>query len=408
MNQRQIQKIINEAGFIRISATPEEQKIADYLLNKCLEMGVDARIEDFEVPVAKINSAHLYADGKEIPCTAFEFSGSGEIEAPLVYIPAFDKVSLRKVKGKIVLFDGGFSKFDYHDMLDAGAVGYISYTGDVKWADRDIDTKELRSYVSDGRKALGVTVNAKDAFILAKNLPAVTIVIDQAELKGYSHNVVAEVPGLTDEWITVSCHLDSRPNAPGVYDNLSGCISNLAVLEEAKRTAPHRYGIRAVFCGSEERGLLGSKAYCNMHENELDKIALNLNVDMLGSVFGQVRVFCSCADCGVDIIRAFADELGYSVKVSSGVASSDSTAFADKGVPAISFIKFSPSSQAIIHARYDNAKVVSAKVMKEDVDFIVSLALRFADSYVCPIPREIPDKIKTQLDEYMFRKRKNI
>ena len=292
-------------------------------------------------------------------------------------------------------------------MLDAGAVGYISYTGDVKWADRDIDTKELRDFVSDGRKALGVTVNAKDAFILVKNLPKVKIVIDQEELKGYSHNVVAEIPGLTDEWITMSCHLDTRPNCPGVYDNLSGCIANLAVLEEANRTAPHRYGIRAVFCGSEERGLLGSKAYCRMHEDELDKIALNLNVDMLGSVFGQVRAFCSTADIGVDVIKAYADEVGFSVNASARVASSDSTPFADKGVPAISFIKFSPSSQAIIHAKYDNAKVVTAKQMKEDVDFIVGLSLRFADSYVCPIPREIPDKIKTQLDEYLFRKRKS-
>ena len=33
----------------------------------------------------------------------------------------------------------------------------------------------------------------------------------------------------------------------------------------------------------EERGLLGSKAYVRDHEEELDKIVLNINLDMIGT-----------------------------------------------------------------------------------------------------------------------------
>ena len=33
----------------------------------------------------------------------------------------------------------------------------------------------------------------------------------------------------------------------------------------------------------EERGLLGSKAYVRDHEEELDKIVLNINLDMIGA-----------------------------------------------------------------------------------------------------------------------------
>ena len=49
----------------------------------------------------------------------------------------------------------------------------------------------------------------------------------------------------------------------------------------------HRYGLRFVWCGSEERGLLGSKAYCEAHEEELKKGVLNVNLDMIGCTTGS-------------------------------------------------------------------------------------------------------------------------
>ncbi len=406
MNVRKIQKLINEGGFERVSGTPEEKRIAEYLLDRCLELGVEARIEEFDLPVTEIHSATLTADGEEIPCRGYERCGSGEIEGQLVYIPDFNRVNLAKVKDRIVLLDGGLSRWNYQDMLDAGALGFITYTGDVKWADNDIDLKELRDVVAQGRKVLGVNINAKDAQKLVRKMPRVKISIDQTESMGKSWNVVADIPGKSDEWIVTSCHLDSRPNCPGVYDNLSGCIANLDILEQLKKTAPNRFGIRAVFCGSEERGLLGSKAYCEAHTEELEKVVLNFNVDMCGSLFGQLNCMCTAEDSAVEFVKAFACEYGHTVKVASKVASSDSSSFADKGVPAICFVKFAPSSQAIIHARYDDATIVSAKVMKEDCDFLTAMVKRLAGCFVCPVDRKVPDKLKEELDFYFSRKKR--
>ena len=47
------------------------------------------------------------------------------------------------------------------------------------------------------------------------------------------------------------------------------------------------YGLRFVFCGSEERGLLGSKAYVRDHEKELRQTVLNINLDMIGTYMGK-------------------------------------------------------------------------------------------------------------------------
>ncbi|MCR4606944.1 MAG: Zn-dependent exopeptidase M28 [Oscillospiraceae bacterium] len=407
MIQREIQKIIKDAGHIRVSASKEEKWTAEYLAEKARALGAEARVEPFEVAVTKINDAHLYADGKEVACKAYECCGSGSIEAPLCYIADFDPISLSKVKGKIVLFDGLVSTFNYHDMLDAGALGFITYDGDVKWRDNDIDLRELREYMAKGRKVLGVNINAKDAVKLVKNLPVVKIVIDQDESTGHSWNTIAEIPGTTDEWITMSCHLDSRPLAPGVWDNLTGCITLLNTLEMAAKSAPHRYGIRAVFCGSEERGLLGSKAYVKMHEAELDKIALNVNVDMIGSIMGEVVCFVNATDPAIAYLKAFSCEKAFPIKTMPMVMASDSSSFADKGIPSYSFGKLAPQSCAVIHSRYDNASIVSDKQIQEDANFISEFTLRIADAAICPVERKLSDAIKKQLDEYFYRKRKD-
>jgi Zn-dependent M28 family amino/carboxypeptidase len=407
MRKEDIQKIIDDIGHIRISASKEEKYTAEYLRDAALKLGAEkAYVEPFEVPVTTIHKAVLSADGKEIPCKGYELCGSGKIEAPFVYISSFDKANLAKVNGKIVLFDGLVSTFNYHDMLDAGAVGFITYDGDVKWADNDIDLRELRDYMAQGRKVLGVNINAKDAAKLCKNPPkTISIEIDQTEAKGNSYITVAEIPGTTDEWINISAHMDSRPTAPGVWDNLSGCIAVLTILEAAAKKAPHKYGVRASFVGSEERGLLGSKAYVKMHEADMKKTVFEVNTDMVGAIMGQIICCVNADHSAINYVQQFANKVGFSVNVVPKVIATDSSAFADAGVPAITFGQMSPSSQAVIHSRYDDGSTVCTRDMKYHCDFIADLTVSLLDAVVFPIPREIPEDIKDQLDKYFFRKR---
>ncbi len=121
MNNRTIRKILKDTDFIHTSGTPEELKVAEYLKAQCEAMGVKAWLESFPVAMATMQDAHLYADGKEIPCEGYRLCGSGEVEAPLVYLPDTDPASLTKAKDSIVLLDGGVRYFVYHDLLEAGA-----------------------------------------------------------------------------------------------------------------------------------------------------------------------------------------------------------------------------------------------------------------------------------------------
>jgi len=269
MNQKQINQIFTDTAYVRMGGSESELKCANYLKERCAEMGLEAYLEAFEVDMAEIEEAELLVDGKRVPCKGYFCCGSGEITAPLYYMPHDDAYSLESCKGKIVLNDIGMGYWRYQDLRESGAVGFITYDGNANYADEDIDQKELRSYISKGEKMLGVNINAKQAIELVKSgAKEATIRIKQKEYKGNSHNLVLELPGETEEMIVLTAHYDSTSLSQGAYDNMSGSIGLLAIAEKFAKES-HRYGLRFIWCGSEERGLLGSKAYVAAHEEEL-------------------------------------------------------------------------------------------------------------------------------------------
>ena len=306
-----------------------------------------------------------------------------------------------------MLLDTGISYWVYHDLLDAGAVGFITYDGDLLYADRDIDQKTLRPYVSKGRKVPCVSINAKDAFELVKAAPeSVSIQVEQTESVTVSRNVIAELPGRTDEWIALTAHYDSTPLSHGAYDNMSGCIGLLGIMEALRGKAPLRYGLRFIFCGSEEVGLLGSKAYTETHEKELEKTVLNINLDMIGTYMGKFIACVSAEDKLLHYLEYMCAQRGWGLAARQDVYSSDSTPFADHGVPSLSFARIAPKSQAAIHTRYDTKALLSGQQLSEDIAFLSDFTLSMADAVRCPVSREIPENVKTRLDEYLLRKRK--
>ena len=412
MNTKTITNILNDTDFIRTGGSAEELRAAEYLMQQAEKAGASAHIETFPVQMADIEDAELLINGKPIPCKGYKNCGSGSVEKELVYLPNTDRASLFAVKDKIVLLDSGISYWVYKDLTDAGAAGIITYDGNVNFRDNDIDAKELRGFVAEaaeGKKTLAVNINAKDAVRIVKSgAKTAKITIRQEESVGESRNVVAEIPGSTDEWVILTAHYDSTSLSHGAYDNMTGCIGLLGIMEEMAASAPNRYGLRFIFCGSEERGLLGSKAYVEAHKDEFDKAVLNINLDMIGSIMGKFISVVSAEEALVHYIRYIALETGWGLDARQGVYSSDSTPFADAGIPAVSFARIAGGSLAPIHNRYDTKAVVSPAQLKEDIDFLAYFTDRMANAVVCPVSREIPDNVKEDLDVYLNRKRKKV
>lgn len=405
MNAENIMKVFSDTAYIRVGGRPEEKKAAEYLRKQVVEFGLEAALEPFDVPLGDIEEAMLLVDGVSIPCKGYMCAGSSTVEAPFYYLRTNDAWSLRQCKGKIVLIDGYLGYWIYQDLLENGAVGFVTYDGHVNYADRDIDARELRSYVSNGKIIPGVNINVKDAVsLIEKGVKSAKIVLKQKEYMGTSQNVVLDMPGEVDEYIVFTAHYDSTPLSQGAYDNMSGSIGLLGIAEHFAKN-PHRYGLRFVWCGCEERGLLGSKAYCTAHEEELSKIILNINLDMIGCIMGKFIACATAEEKLVNYIEYFAAEMGHEIKVSQDVYSSDSTPFADKGVPAVSFARIAPNNTATIHNSYDTMKLMNGAQMVEDIDFLIAFTSRMANAKLCPVKREMPDNMKEKLDTYLFRKR---
>lgn len=412
MNLVQVDQIFRDTAYVRMGGTPEEKKCAEYLRDKCDEIGKKAGVElkaelsAFEVNMASIQEASLFVDGREVVCKGYFNAGNGEVEAELYYLPNTDKYSLKQCKGKIVLADGLMGYWLYQDIVDNGAVGFITFDGNANYQDKDIDQRELRSYVSQGRIIPGVNINAKDAIALVNsNAKAAKIVLKQDEYKGQSHNVILDMPGETDEYIVFTAHYDSTSLSTGAYDNMSGSIGLLEIAEYFA-AHPHRYGLRFIWCGSEERGLLGSKAYCEAAgEETLNKIVLCVNLDMIGSIMGKFIGVCTSEDKLVHYIEYLASELGFGISAKADVYSSDSTPFADKGIPAVSFARMAAANTATVHNRYDTLQIMSADRLLKDIEFIRIFAEHMANAKHCPVLREMPEKMKEKLDIYLFRKR---
>ena len=101
-----------------------------------------------------------------------------------------------------------------------------------------------------------------------------------------THNIIAEVIGTQypDDVIVIGAHLDSVQAGPGINDNGSGSSTILETANRLAKEITFRTTVRFCWWAGEEEGLLGSTHYVNsLSKDELNRIIMNMNFDMLAS-----------------------------------------------------------------------------------------------------------------------------
>lgn len=403
-------ELLKEIEYVRFGGTKQEYKTALWIKEKLAELGIDSKYEPFKVNASVISKQTLKVTKpyeEEIETKAYFCSPSvKELKAPLYYCPNTDEISLSKVRGKIVMVDGYLGYWRYKDLYDNKAVGIIVHNGDLYDDNKDIDQREIREQLQEVGLLPVVQINTKDAYKLVQNgAEEVCISIESKDVNAQSGNVICDLKGKSDKTIIFTAHYDSTWLSKGAYDNATGTIGLLKIAQYFKIYRPY-HNLRFVFCGSEERGLLGSKAYVKAHEEELKDIALCINLDMIGSTMGQFGAFVTADNELVSYVKYLACEKGFPLTSMQEVYSSDSTPFADKGVPALSFARNTHITP--IHCHHDTIESLSLKRMQEDIEFIIEFTKRMANAKVFPVKHEIPENMKEQLDKYMCRKRNDL
>ena len=153
-------------------------------------------------------------------------------------------------------------------------------------------------------------------------------------------SVVAELPESAGKNVVMlGGHLDSVMDGPGMNDNGSGVALLLETARWAAGLQPAP-SVRFAFWAGEEEGLYGSWAYAHaLSPDELERIAVYLNLDMVGSsnfitfVYEPSPAYSGMSHRVADLFARAIQDLGAESQPLDLQGSSDHAAFEDVGVP---------------------------------------------------------------------------
>ena len=92
---------------------------------------------------------------------------------------------------------------------------------------------------------------------------------------------------------------------------------------------------------------------------------------------------------------------GFDMKAYQDVYSSDSTPFADAGIPAVSFARWAASGTGVIHSNRDVIEHISERILGEDTAYICKVVEDLANAYMVPVKREMPQNMKDEIDNLL-------
>lgn len=397
---------INKIYFPRPAGSEDEQKAAEIIIDTVKMLGGDAIYEPFELKAFEIKEASLTSySGKKMfvpEVTGYGRTGStGEdgITGAFAYAGTGSDYELEGCEGKIVFVNSMHHDL-YRRLIEKKAAAFITFDGSV-FDDRnktDLNTRSIKEKTAKFGELPGFTLRAADALKLIKMSPEkVTAKLIQKDITLTSGNVIADIKGAEyGEKMLFTAHYDSTKFSRGAWDNASGCANLMALYSYFKENKPKR-SIRFIWCGSEEAGLKGSRAFVERHKDELEEYSFGVNIDMTGTVIGNDIACVSGDDSIKSYLQYCAAETGFPVSLSSGIFPSDSSSFAHAGIP---FVVFQRGGQGGMHSRNDKIEVLSEDSLRKTTEFIRLASERLLNSSRFPIPRTIPEKIHEELENY--------
>lgn len=407
--QRQMD-FVSKFNYIREAGTPTEEKAASLIQAELKSFGMESRIEEFSFDTWEIRKAELTITEpyhKTYQVTGYQRCGSTAeegVEAEFLYVENGDDISLSHAAGKIVMVNEIVRKDLYLRLIKAGVAGFVSISGSPVDEGEDRIPRAAaipqKVYESLNEKELiqGVGVHYLDAVeMVTRGAKKAQLTLIQEEVKRTSRNVEARIQGTdrADEILTLTAHYDSVPEGPGAYDNMAGAAIIMEVCRYLKEHQPRRT-VEFVWFGAEEKGLLGSRHYVKLHQQELNQHRFNMNVDLAGQLVGGNVIGVTADPSVCAMLTYLARETGIGMTTKNQIWGSDSNTFAWKGIPAMTLNRDGFG----MHTHYDTVELLSAWSLERSARLLAHIAESLSDIDSMPFPQNIPEEFKKQLDEY--------
>ncbi|GAB4199416.1 MAG: M28 family metallopeptidase [Wenzhouxiangellaceae bacterium] len=364
-----VESLTTEVG-PRLAGTEAEARARDWAVRTLTDMGfANVRSEPFKVWRWRRGHEHaaiVQPFPQPLSVTALGHSVATPAEgitAEVVRFATLDdlrEMPADSLKGKIVFVDEGTTRtqdgvgYGMAVQMRSGAAAEGARRGAVAALIRSVGTDPHRfphtgvmRYEADVPAIPAAALAAPDADQLTRALARGTVSVrlhldnegggrtgsaweGEAAQLVESGNVIAEVPGETDEVVVLGAHLDSWDLGTGAIDDGAGIgiITAAARLIQQWPQKPRRT-IRIVYFGSEEVGIAGSKAYADRYADTLDRHMVAVESD-----FGARRIWrlqTAFGDDQLDKAKAF-----FRVLRPLGVTPGDNLA---RGGPDLTFLR---------------------------------------------------------------------
>ena len=418
----------------RFAGTPSEKEAQRYMVEKLKGYGYeDARAEPFKYYGWRRGPVKLEMTApaqREFTAISLAMSPGGTVEAEVIDLGTgspeeFEAVDPAEVEGKIVICSSATSpkgkrvhrRTKYGYAVEYGAAGFIFMNHNPGQLP---PTGSLRPSYRMGGEIIGVGVSLETGSQMLRLAKGKTLKVRLSDASrvipgSESANIVAELPGETDEWIVVGGHYDGHDIATGAMDNLSGAAVTMELARAFKQHRGRlRRGIRFICFACEEIGVTGSTCYVADHVGEMPETAIMVNLELGGLAYDQGTqhaAFTVYQPPGMkDWLREFLEETRYPTEILEGTsAASDHWPFYMQGVPCI-YMHAEPSPQRLLvgrgwgHTTADMMDKVDPRNLVEGAMVMARLLLRLA-SQEEEIAEHTPlDKIIEHLEETGMRK----
>ena len=288
----------------------------------------------------------------------------------------------------------------YGRAVSAGALGFV-YTRHLPGGLSE--TGSLRPGKLGEIPAVAVSYETGFALkrLIEKGETVVSLDVQNESHPTTAWHVLGDVPGQTPEVILVGAHYDGHDISQGAMDDASGTCM---VLELARLFGPLRgqlrRTIRMMGIACEELGVLGSTKFVKAHLDQMQDIALMINLDSaVGS--GAKGFNYSGLDEVEALLKRIAKETSYSLRLSERiVTASDNFPFFMAGVPAICMLAKEDNralGRGFGHTAMDTLDKVNERDMKECAMVAARVLLRLAHEEGAIGRRRTPDEIKAIL-----------
>ena len=290
---QKLQEIADANGGSRANGTPGYDASVDYVAQFLQDKGFDVQTPEFELldrsqggnPTLTIGGRGYHVDQASLLITTPRGGLNAITRRPqkAAGCRAAD-YGTASMKGAIaVVDDTGCSVVNKQNAaVDKGAVGVLVVS--APGATGSPPGLFTPGYYQKLTVPVGVIGNDANAALRRTSAP-VKLVLDSKPVMKKARNVLAQTKsGDTKNVVMVGAHLDSSARSPGINDDGSGLA---AVLETAAALGSQPQitnAVRFALWGSEENALGGSTKYVRgLRPDQLDEIALYLNLDMIGS-----------------------------------------------------------------------------------------------------------------------------